>query len=643
MRSDVPLELERIVLKCLEKEPNERYQSAVDLKADLLRIKQEMSSGVSALPLTTTAPRPLPRLLSRIVIPLSAVVLVLLLLFSIPSTRLVLFKWLGPRSIPAEMGLAVLPFTLVSGEPADQAYCDGIVELLTSRLTQLEGFQEALWVVPSSEVREQGITSPSKARMALGATLVITESWQRTNGEVLLTLSLIETKKPRVLRSRDIKVPVANISTLQDDVVFKVARMLNLELKPQTLDVLTAGGTTVPEASEFYLQARGYLRRYEDEASINTAIRLFKQAIEKDDSYALAYAGLGESYWRKWDLTKDANLVGQAQSSCRRAIELSDHLAPPVHITLGIIHRDTGKYEEAIKEFQKAIQLDPANSDAHRELALVYENLGKSEEAEKAYKKAIELKPDYWAGYNHLAIFYYFTAQYFEAEKMWRKVIELTPDNVRGYYNLGALYSKIGRDDLAIEVLKKSLEIKPDWVAASNLGTIYFFQEKFAEAMSMFERAIELGENNYEIWGNLADTYRYTLGYAEKAPPAYQHAIELAKKDLEINPKDALAGSSLAVFYALAGDHKKALEEISKATRSAPNNIEVLRKSIKVHELAGERQQAFQALKEYLKRDGSMEEIRRDPDLSELRKDPKYQPLIEREKSPATDSKAAKK
>jgi serine/threonine-protein kinase len=220
---------------------------------------------------------------------------------------------------------------------------------------------------------------------------------------------------------------------------------------------------------------------------------------------------------------------------------------------------------------------------------------------------------------------------------MWCRVIELTPDNVRGYSNLGALYSTMGRNELAIAMLKKSFEIKPTSTAASNLGYIYFYQDKYAYAMTMFEKAIELGKNDYVSWGNLADTYRYTPGYQEKAEQAYQRAIQLSEKELEINPKDSEILSKLAHYYALSGEYKKALDKNAKARKLAPNNVEVLRKAVFVFELTNQRDQALQALEEYIRRGGSMEEIRKDPDLSKLRKDPRYQQLVKR-KGPAVSS-----
>ncbi|MFQ5953254.1 MAG: tetratricopeptide repeat protein, partial [Candidatus Omnitrophota bacterium] len=433
---------------------------------------------------------------------------------------------------------------------------------------------------------------------------------------------------------------ITNISTLQDDVVFRLVEMLDVELKPQTRRVLTAGGTTVPDAYEFYLLGRGYLLRSDNEESLASAIGLFDQAIEKDSSYALAYAGLGEAYWLKWKLTKNPELTKMAQSYCEHAIQLSESLAP-VRVTLGIIYRDTSKYEDAIKEFKQALLLDPVSSDAYRELALTYQKLGRPEEAEDTYKRAIELKPDYWSGYSHLGVFYLKHARYVDAEEMFRHVTELTPDNPEnalGYNNLGASYLYMGRFNEAIAMFKKSIAIYPRPDACSNLGTLYFFQSRYTDAMDMYEKAIDLGKKDYTIWGNLADAYRYIPEYSEKAREAYQRAIQLAEELLAINPRDSELHGKLARYYAILEDHEKALAEISKARELTPSNVRVLFNCILVFELANQRDQAIQVLQEYIERGGSMEKVRGEPDLSELRKDPRYQQLIKKEGSGVFDS-----
>ncbi len=638
LRSGVPLELEAIVNKCLEKDSSERYQTSADLIADLKRLNRDMTTGETAMAAATatyptptaTLPRPFPRLMRRIALPIGAVILILVFLLVLPSTRKVVQNWLGFEIIPTEKSLAILPLTVVGGDADEQAFCDGLVENLTSKLTQLEQFQRRLFVLPSIDVRQFEITSPSEAERVFRVSLAVKGSFKRIGDMFSLTLKLVDTKTQRELKSQIMTDHIANIITLQEGAIFKLVEMLGVELRPQIRSILTAGGATIPGAFESYLQGLGYIIRGEEDENLETAINLFKRAIEQDPHYALAHAGLGKAYWRKYELTKNSELLEKARSSCTKAIEISDRLAS-VHVILGIIYREAGQYEDAIKEFQQALLIDPVSFDALQELAEVYENLGRLEKAEEMYKEAIKLKPSYWRGYSTLGYYYYIYGCNVEAEKMYRRSIVLMTENVLDYNNLVAIYYLLGQNDKAEAMLEKSIEIKPSSDAYSNLGTIYFMQRRYADALAMYEEAIELGggEDTHVIWANLADIYRYVPGYSEKAPEAYKHAIQLAEKELEIKPGDAQLRSSLAVFYAKAGDSKNALAEISEARRLAPNDVPILLDCVLIFEIVNQRDQAIQALQEYIERGGSIKQVRDHPDLSGLRADPRYQKLVE--------------
>jgi len=629
----IPEEFSRLILKCMEKDREKRYQGAEELLFELGKIEKHIPTAERILPkikprLETLAKRFQSFRVAGILI-FVAVIIIIGYLFIAHFMKKAEPGAVTLSEMKGKMSIAVLPFNVVSGDSEDQFFCDGLQEILSSKLNQLVGFQESSWVVDTTEVRKRGITSPSEARHAFGINLVVTESWQRMEDKIMLTLRLVDTRTSRILKSEDISESTANLSHLYDEAVNSLLRILEIEPKPQTLHALTAGGTTNPDASVFYIQGRGYLQRYENEESLNAAISLFLRAIELDGSYAEAHAGLGEAYWRKWQLTKNLEMVERAKKSVERAIQLNENLTP-VHITLGIIYRDTGEYDKAIKEFEQAIQIEPENSDAHRELGFAYEGLGRLEDAEMAYKKAIELKPDYWSGYSHLGVFYYSYGRYNDAEKMFLKITELTPDNARAFSNLGGIYFKTGRNDLAVAAFEKSLAISPNADAYSNLGTAYFYEGRYLEATAMYEKAIALGEKDSTICGNLADSYRYT-GYSEKAQEKYQHAVQLAEKELKVNPKNIELHGRLARYYAVSKDHKNALAEISKALQLAPTNVEVLLNCVRVYELLKQRDNALYALKELIERGGLIEEIRNDPDLSELRKDARYQQLVKRE------------
>jgi serine/threonine-protein kinase len=531
--------------------------------------------------------------------------------------------------VPTQKHLTVLPLTNVGDNPDNQAFCDGLVETLTSKLTQLEPSHGALLVVPATDVREHGISSVSEAKKTFGVNLAVTGSVQRIDAGRRLTLNLVDANNLRQLSSSVIDDQMSNVFILQDQSVIKIAEMLNLELRPDTRQILTVGDPAVPGAYEFYLQGRGYLQRYEKIGNLIMAISLFKRAIKQDSLYALAYAGLGEAYWRRYELTKSSNWVEEARSYSNHAIQINDQLAP-VHVTLGIIYVGTGRYDDAIKKFRQALQQDPRNSDALLQLAKALDNVGRATEAEDTYKKAIESRPAYWAGYNRLGNFYYKHGRYAEAQRMFRQVTELTPDNARGYYNRGAMYYLMGQYDLAVDLFEESIAIDPtsSTGAYSNLGTLYSMQARYADAVPMYEEATRLGKDDYRMWGNLADAYRYSPGYSEEAREAYQRAVQLAEEQLVINPKDAKLRSSLSVYYASLGENNKAQEEITEALEQAPEDVRVLFKRVLVYEFAKLRDEALAALKTALEHGYSISEVSNHPDLSELRKDPQYQQLV---------------
>ncbi len=626
-RDDAPEALQQIIDKALQKEAGTRYQGASELIEDLKRVVRRVRVsryGISSLKASDQTSRFRPY--KRLMVPFVVFVLAAMLLL-VPSNWDAFKNILGLSGIPDQKHLVVLPFTNIGGDPQNEAFCDGLIETMTCMLTQLERFQGALWVVPASEVRQLEVKSAKEAKQEFGVNLAVTGSVQRFEDKFLLTLNLVDTKTLRQLRSQIIEDLISNIAVLQDETIIRVAQMLEVELSPQTRSILTAGGTAVPGAYEFYLEGRGYLRRYEDLENVESAIALFEKGVEKDPLYAQAYAGLGEAYWYKYELLKEAELVDRAKFYCNRAIEINEQLAP-VHITLAIIHRGTGRYEKAIAELEHALRLDPASFDATLELAMVYRELRRNDEAEAKYKEAINMKPDYWGGYNKLGVFYYRNGRLEDAEKMFRKATELTPDNIRGYNNLIGIYYMLGNAELAMEMFEESIAIKPNLDAYTNMSAVYIYLGRYADAIPLLEEAINMGVNEYRIWANLADSYRYTPEYADKAPEAYQRVIQLAKAELEINPNDAILRSILACYYAKSGDHKSALAEIMQARNQAPNDIVVLYKCVLVHELASQREQALKSLEKALEEGMSTEELQNDPELVELRKDPLYQQLI---------------
>jgi serine/threonine protein kinase/tetratricopeptide (TPR) repeat protein len=624
LNSNLPFGLETAIRRCMKKEPEKRYASTEELARELkeLRKAEASQSGRSRFAGIGASLRHLPRRVrATIAIALVAAAIGIAAVRAAPRIR----TWSHPPFATSEKQLVVLPFTNVGNDPENQGFCDGLVEILTSKLSQLEQFQRTLRVVPSTDVLREGIVSVREARQTFGATLAITGSVQRAENRVRLTINLVDPQTLRQLKSTTLDTEAHDISVLQDGVVLKVAELLDVKLSTQAMQTLEIGGTTVPNAYEFYTQGRGYLQRYETAQNIDTAISLFKQALGQDRTYALAEAGLGEAYWRKYEQTKDTQWAEEARKSSTAAIALNDKL-PQVFVTMGMIQVGTGRFEEASQNLQKALQLDPLNADAYRELAKAYERTGKLKEAESTYMNAVAVRPGYWGTHNDFGGFYYRLGRYAEAEKEFRTVVELTPDNARGYSNLGAMAYSQKRYDDAAKMYEKSVAIRPTESAYSNLGTLYYTMGQYAEAARYFEHAIQMNGQESQWWHNLAAAYQLSAE-PQKARTAFQRTAELGEEQRRVNPHDPVLMIRLADAYSNLEQAQRARELLQQALALAPDDVENMFQASAIYERLGDRKLALQWIAKAIKGGYSRDLIEKEPTLAQLRLDPRYKDL----------------
>jgi serine/threonine-protein kinase len=521
--------------------------------------------------------------------------------------------------------VAVLRFENIGGDAANQAFCDGLMVSLTSKLTELEQFHDTLSVVPASDVRREQVASVRDAQRDFNVNLAVTGSVQRVGDHLRLIINLVDARKLKQIRSHESSIPQADAIAMQEGVVRDIADLLQIDLRPEAVQRLAQGSTKVAAAYDSYLRGAGYL--LSGKAGLDHGIAEFQRALQLDPRYALAHAGLGEAYWYKYRVTKDRQWVDKAWTECESAIALNSNAAA-VHVTMALLKSGTGQYDDAIREAQKALAIDPGEYRAYTELARALDAAGRSPEAEETLKKAIALRPGYWNAHMELGTYYYRHARYDDAEAAYRRVTELVPDNPAGYTNLGVMYHLQGRDAEAERMLKESLRVRPTAFASSNLATVYFFEGHYTEAVGIYEQQISAGANDYMIWGNLADAYRWTPGLAAKAPQAYRTAAQLAQQALAVNPVDSQALSSLALYRAKLGEASAAVQNIEKALRAAPNDKNVLFKAAVVYDIAGKRTEALTYLEMAVKGGYSLNEIAAEPEMRNLRRDARYQALV---------------
>ncbi len=557
-----------------------------------------------------------------------ATIAVLALLF--PQARQRLRSWFGTTPLPREKLVAVLPFTVMSSDAKEKPFSDGLTETLTAKLTQLT-VDPTLQVVPAPEIRAKGANTIDDVRKEFGATLVVEGDLQRSGNRVRINIAMVDAGTRRQLRAESLTVAASDPFAVQDQVVNAAIGMLQLEVQPGEREALETHGTEVASAYDFYLQGLGYLQNYDKKENIESAIKVFDTALQLDSRYAGAYAGRGEAYWKMYETAgsgKDMQLIEGSRHDCEHSLALNKQL-PSAHVCLGTVYKGTGRYEDAVAQFESAVIVEPTNDDAYRGLADAYERLGKLADAEKTYRRAIELRPHYWAGYSWLGTFYYHQARYAEAASMFSEVVALAPDSIRGYYDLGTVYYSQGRYDDAIGMLQHSIAIRPTAEGYSNLGNAYFYLHRYDEAAGAQEEAVKLNPTDYMPWWNLADSSYWAPGKRAQAFEAYRRTISLATGGLRVNSRDAYPLGVLAYCHAMLGERKPALEYLLAGLKLTPDDSEMRFKAALVYNQFGDTSETLTWLKKALASGLSVAIVRDTPNFDSLRPDPRFQELIQ--------------
>lgn len=619
--TEAPPELEQIIGLAIAKDPTQRYASARKLAEDLRKI-QEQVTPTKFLPMRVErVPSVRRRLLFRVAIPISITLLIATGL-ELPKLR----RRLAASEAHPSMRLAVLPFTSVGGDANSKAFSDGLTETLAVKLTQIT-WSYPVQIVPLSEVRGEGITTVDQARKGFGVNRVLVGTLHESGNRVRVTYSLVDPQAMQQLSANTITADTTDIFAVEDQVVESIVQMLGLQLEQSARTSLTVHGTLEPMAYDYYLRGRGYLLDYHKPENLDAAIAVFDHALKRDPDYALAYAGLGQAYWYKYETTRVREWIDKAVEACQRSVALGPD-ASNGHTCLGIVDNGMGKYEQAITEFQRAVELDFTSDDAVRGLAFAYDRLGMGVEAEKTFQKAIQTRPQYWAGYAALGHFYVQQARYEKAVQQFQRSIDLAPDDPHGYRSLGGAYIYMGNYEQAIEVLRKAIDLHPTTQAYSNLGVAYFNLRRFDDAVSAYEHACPAQTVDYIACGNLARAYYWAPNQRNQAEPYYRRAIKLAQERLEVNPRDGDPHILMASYYAMLGDKPNAFQHLHDGLAFRLHNPEFLLTAAIVHNQFRESGEAIAWLEKAVDAGYSAAEIRAAPELDNLRGHSEFEKLL---------------
>jgi len=581
-RSDVPPGLEAVILRCLEKQPDERFESARDVAFALHAIANNEWQPPPRREIRWTR-------IGALVAVTLAVVLALISVIRIVQ---------APPPLPQGKHLAVMRFEAVGDDPELQDAADGLTETVNLSLAHLEQeFPGKFWVVPSAMARKPDVASLDAMHRKFNITLAIVGRLERSNDHLNLTIEVVDPESVSTLRATTITDNVLNLASLQKEPVVRIADMIGLELREDEADHISGGGTNIPSSLSFYLRGLGMFRQAGSPEEVGTAIESLNDALADDPAFSAARIALAETHLRMYQFSRESTQLDLGLEAAALAENEAALRGVALRVT-GSIQRTAGRLEEAAVVLEEAVEFAPNDAEARIDLGRAYQAMDRIEEAQQQLHQAIYLRPGYWPTHHWLALVYYSQGNYEAAATEFRHVVESAPASYKGYNNLANVYDKLGRKSESFAALQRSVELEPENnpVAFVNLGKLYFDEARFADAADMFERSLAVRPNSSLTWGNLA--YSYASGVdPSKTEDAARRALELAKKDLADRPDDSSLLCNLAGYHALVGEIEEGVRFLEQAVEAEPQKSDLIGNIAGTWEDLGERDRALEWVK----------------------------------------------
>jgi len=618
---DTPPALDLIVDRCLQKNPDKRFDSARDVAFALQAFSDSGSGSVPAiLPLRTRRIRTI----RRVALAAVAAVAVIGALWVIDR------KPFWTPALPAAKHVAVLPFDAKGGNGELDQVAAGLSEVVASDLGLIEDeLTVDFWVVPASDARAMGASSVEDFKRTFNANIVIVGHVEQSDEDLELSLSAVDPSSGRPYSTRSIEDDVGNVSAFQSLPIQAVAEMIDLDYPDAVEQKIAQRSTNVAAAANAYLRGLGRLAGVPAGADPQQAVDLFEQATSLDPLFTPAREALAQACRRAFQSTDDRHWLDRGLEEAARAVDKEPSATS--YRTLSELLKTDGRREEAAQALEKALILSPNSGVVRLLLGASYQQLDRNEDAEREYLLAANLRPGYWPIPSQLGSFYFAQGRQQAAANAWRQVVLSAPEYDGGYLNVGIVSHLLGRRDEARRYYEKAIELAPDtsYDAYANLGTIYFDDARFTDAITMYEKALAILDQDASVWGALG----YSLAYSNRetrADEAFRRAIELGEgQRAAITDPDPSLLSDLAGYYAMVGEADTSRRLLDQAIAIGTKDVRVLATIGETFEDLGERDQALVWIGKALEGGVSPDVFDSKPTLRGLVDDERYRQMVD--------------
>jgi TolB-like protein len=525
-------DLSTICLKCLGKDPQRRYSSALALAEDLERwLKHEpiraRRTGVLTRGKKWVRRNPTTTVLTALLVALLAAISVII--------------WKSELAGRSPItGIAVLPFENASNDPNTEYLSEGISEALINSLSELQ--QLRVIARPTAFHYKRKDVDPRQVGRELGAAAVLTGKVRQMQDALNVQVDLLDAATGAQIWGAGYDRKIADLVAVKQAIAQEVTAKLKLKLSGEEQRRLVKRDSTNAEAYQFYLRGRYFWNKRTSDG-LKTAISYFSQAIGKDPAYGPAYAGLADAYavLPNYSQTPGREAYPKAEAAALKALELDDELGE-AHVSLANIRlwHKWGNGAEA--EFKRGLQLNPNYSTAHQWYSIYLSVTGRQTESIAEMEKAKELDPFSLIINTEVGCPYLYAKQYDRAVESFRKAIEMDSDFPFAHFALAEACDRLGRYKEALDEHEKAL------------------------AIARRVRAIDMTGNDaprawYALTGPLQNSYLAVVG-----PSYWPGRLETARKSYQAGTTSA---SEVAGIYSILGDREQAFFWLETAYRES--------------------------------------------------------------------------
>ncbi len=503
-----------------------------------------------------------------------------------------------------------------------------VLSAIKTTLARAEAYDRELFVISPDEVNVDvaQLTKLQDVCNPLGANLVLAASALPVGEGFQLLLRLLNPMSGQPLREKKLSCTLSEVTTLPDRAVQAAASLLGLTSylrksalpKPETQSV---------EAFTAFQSAEALMEQPNDQG-LDEAIEKYKDAINLDPRYAIAYAKLSQAYVHFGVVHRNSAALYLARGNGETALSLDPRLVEG-YLAMAIVFEYSGKEQAALDAFAKALALDPSNPTTLVWQAQLYTRLNRWPDAEKAFRRVLKERPNYWLTYNELGFGLEGQGRYQEAVEAFRAASLAAPKNSLTLSNLGDEYLQIGDIAEATESLKKALELDPKSDAAAGYTSLALrYQGKFEEALPFALLAVQFNPGLDANWLELADCYASLHNHQTEAKDAFLRAQTEAERHLLTDGTDGPSWMLLALYRTKSGNPQGVPALIEKAEKLGARDITSQLYKARIWELIGNREQALATLNACFKRGATELQLVPFPDLEGLRRDPRYRQLV---------------